>query len=961
MADNSIEMGAGGTSGGAKGGGFQTTPGRAPGESSADFDREEGPYREGGSAPQSPMQNPMYIGGAVAGAVVLLLIIGFMLSGGAKDPVPPADLAKYRSVVASACEKQVYKVDGQQHLKKFMDEFGDLCSSGEHKDAGIESPSGEGFLLKAKGKMQHDMHFKPLTEDQKGNFLNVWKDKDVPERSYLIPLVAIVEADGKAWGLMPSPYLDAGNKGKTYDVGVAKDGATVAKDWESDVGPNPMQMTMEHWEKMTIRLSEDVANLLKYSNSEFKMKVSVLDKDEASKQNSLGKHVWPVKDGKGNKAGLMFGGVTDYLAKPRPASEDDEGREKDDAIAACKFFLYVSTQMVTPCRCGHDHDDHGDDHFPKDDCIQHFDKLFKDILKEQLPNSDADKLDKVCQAIEGPSGDISKVMSFEAGLLQHALEELEAKDVQCEGKYRKPENCVDSFEFRGQTKTGCVTDVHPFDDIKAPWCSWTKKPDWDGPKQGGGGQADWDGPWSFCVKCTDAQPGGDTGGDGGGDHPEGPGQDTGEDDGTTAIKALCGLDEVDDVTDLDPAMKATMNQIRALCKDSDSNFKFKAVTGSLPRKHELLVEAQGPLKTNVRLFSLLDSEKERITADGMLMNPNENLRSLLVPVIASFNTADLVWVVMPTTQLDSEAAKDVGKLLNTYKVGGITSKSHQQFGPHWKGFKEEYPKGLGISMEHWAKLIVRLVEDVQVLKSMQSISYTMEVDIHENQPAEDTTVKNALGKHVLRAYDLAVPAGGRGMLAGGVVDYLQDERLSQAGVSSAVYACEFLLFVTTEMFKPCVWPQGKEKPEEANCVTDFTELWPKLVKSDADLKSDTDQFLAEICQSLNDETNFLQDVGKMLEFVDIKLNDKLPTHECIEVDGIDGTKFRQPEHCASDFKYDGEQISGCTKKELFPEIKAPWCSWNSELSKENVEWDGPWSFCTHCPDNPETLDRQIVV
>ncbi|CAK0853940.1 unnamed protein product, partial [Prorocentrum cordatum] len=424
MADTSIEMRTGGqTDGGAKAGGFQTTPGRAPGESSADFEREDGPSsvsRPG--APESPLQNPMYIGGAVAAAVVFLLIIGFAFSGGSGQgsptPTPPgeppaispADMERFRSVVDSACEKQVYKSPSElTHLEHFMAQFVDLCSSKGHTDAVIESPTSTGdFLLKARGPLQHDLYFKPLTEGQKDNFLNFWKEKELKERSYMIPLVAIVEKDGQAWGVEPSPYLDTGKKGKTYGIRGEGHG-----EWEFDFDTGPVKMTMEHWEKMTIRLSEDVSNLLQHSNSQYKMQVTVLGEEETTKQSSLGKHVWSVKDGKGDSHGLLFGGVTDYLASPRP----DEDNKKDDAIRACKFFLYISTQMVTPCRSAHD----GDDPSPTDDCIKHFDGLFKEILGSTLPEKNADKLDKVCEAVE-MGGDASKVMGFEAQLLQPAAQ-----------------------------------------------------------------------------------------------------------------------------------------------------------------------------------------------------------------------------------------------------------------------------------------------------------------------------------------------------------------------------------------------------------------------------------------------------------------------------------------------------------------------------------------------------------
>merc|ERR1719343_963035 len=188
-----------------------------------------------------------------------------MSGGGGKEgdgstptPVPPAEMEGFRSVVGSACKEQIYKSGPQfTHLEKFMAQFGELCSSNELNDAAIESPTGNGFLLKAKGPLKHDMFFKPLTEKQKGNFMDFWKDKDIKERSYLIPQVAIVEADGQAWGVEPSPYLDAGKKGKTYDI-LTPGGHG---QWDSDFAGKPVKMTLEHWEKMTIRLSEDVSNL----------------------------------------------------------------------------------------------------------------------------------------------------------------------------------------------------------------------------------------------------------------------------------------------------------------------------------------------------------------------------------------------------------------------------------------------------------------------------------------------------------------------------------------------------------------------------------------------------------------------------------------------------------------------------------------------------------------------------
>jgi hypothetical protein len=941
MADNAIEMREGGQSSG-RAGGFQTTPGRAPGESSADMEREEGPYSASRSGPaDSPMQNPMYIGGAVGAVVLLLLLIGLMMKSGGEEsttgptpappgpPVgPPVDTEQYRPVVDGACDKQkqIYKSPPElAHLEHFLAEFGSLCDSKGHKDAVIEVPPSDikSFLLKAKGPMKHDLYFKPLTAVQKDSYLNFWKDKDVKERSYMIPLVAIVEADGQAWGLQPSPFLD-GKKGKTYPITGEGHG-----EWEFRFDAGPLKMTMEHWEKMTIRLSEDVSSLLKFSNSQYNMQVSVFDEDVTDK-NSLGKHTWTVKDGKGGSHSLLFGGITDYLA-----ATPDEASEKETASRACRFFLQITTQMVKPCKCAHDHD-HGDDHGPGDECIDHFDVLFKDILKGTLPDKDTDKLDKVCEAITVGGVDASKVMGFEAQLLQHAIEQLEA-DIPCEGHFRAPENCKKKFEYEGVMKEGCVTDAYLFEDIKAPWCSWKDKME---------SGADWDGPWSFCVRCIEKPDDDDTGG---GDEP-GPGPDVDEDDGDTAVKALCDLPEEEDITDLaeqNPSMKETMNQIRALCAQTDNKPEVTKVAGS-SRPHEMLLKAKGPLKIDVNLFALMDSEKEKFQDDGMPKEPTQKEWSLLVPVIAGFREGNLVWAVTPATQLDATAESLVGGLVKSYKIGGTTE--HEANLPHWEGFKKDYPNGLGISMEHWAKLIVRLVEDMQILKEMGSISYRLEVGIHNKMPDEDTTVKNALGKHVLRAYDFATKKE-VGMLPGGVVDYLQEESKSNLGVSSAVYACEFLLFATTKMFVPCRWPMNDEAPEEAKCVTDFTELWPNILGKDGtELKGDDDEYLAQVCQSLNDQTNLLADVGKILEFVDVKANGEKPC--------LDG--FRQPEHCLGEFKYDGENIdSGCAKQELFPEIKAPWCSWKAKLDK-GPEWDGPWSFCTLCSGEDES-NRRIVV
>merc|ERR1719382_1062198 len=133
----------------------------------------------------------------------------------------------------------------------------------------------------------------------------------------------------------------------------------------------------------------------------------------------------------------------------------------------------------------------------------------------------------------------------------------------------------------------------------------------------------------------------------------------------------------------------------------------------------------------------------------MPKNPTPLKHSLLVPVIASFNEGGLVWAVSPSTQLEDRAASRVGGLKKSYNIGGITSSAERGGLPHWKGFLEDYPTGLGVSMEHWAKLIVRLGTDMQTLMEMGSISYALEVGVHSQMPEDrsrDGVVKNALGK-----------------------------------------------------------------------------------------------------------------------------------------------------------------------------------------------------------------------
>ncbi|CAK0844306.1 unnamed protein product [Prorocentrum cordatum] len=302
----------------------------------------------------------------------------------------------------------------------------------------------------------------------------------------------------------------------------------------------------------------------------------------------------------------------------------------------------------------------------------------------------------------------------------------------------------------------------------------------------------------------------------------------------------------------------------------------------------------------------MDSEKVRLDANGMLRDKLPLRHSLRVPLIATFRARGQVWGVTPSALLTAGAATSVGGLRRSYKIGGL---------PQWNAeWRRSFPEGLGVSLEHWAKLLIRLAEDGSVLASSGSIAYSLEVGVYGAPPPEDATVQNALGKRVLRAYDLR-SHGPVGLLAGGVVDYLQEEGLSDVGVSSRVYACQLLLFVATEMLKPCKWPVDSEVPEAPwqDCATDFSEVWPQVLPSGGGIPAPgTPNFLTEMCTSLDEATDILQIVGKVLEFVDAKLNGD---RKC------DDHGFRAPEHCKATFSYDGRELSGCVREKFeFPDI-----------------------------------------
>ncbi|CAK0844307.1 unnamed protein product [Prorocentrum cordatum] len=370
-------------------------------------------------------------------------------------------------VVNKVCESRKLESGMSGYLIEFIKQFEKVCSVRHQKLWAFESTSDPpGFLLKAQGPMKHDVLFKTITEEEKDDWNTFWlRDKldAFKQWSYVIPLAATVDVDGQAWGVEPSSYLhNAGMRGKNFSITGDPSQDTA---WLAD-HPNALRVSMERWEKMTIRLSEDVEQMLKYSKSSYKMRVTVLDAAEVEETSPLGKHTWRARGGNGHGVGLLLGGVTDYLGSLRGPSSD--------AVRACRFFLFITTRVAVPCKSW-SHDESQPQH-----CVTDFGPIFEDVLGKLVSEADlaaafararldGDMVGAVCEALEGSAAGESPFLRLEAGLLEHTAEQLEAGAACAGEEFRAPEHCRGAFAgYEGQQRVGCVTDVVLFEDISGP-------------------------------------------------------------------------------------------------------------------------------------------------------------------------------------------------------------------------------------------------------------------------------------------------------------------------------------------------------------------------------------------------------------------------------------------------------------------------------------------------------------
>ncbi|CAK0864972.1 unnamed protein product [Prorocentrum cordatum] len=835
---------------------------------------------------------------------------------------------------------------GSAHeAKGILGSVQELCESGHDLDAELlpgTPVGGKVFLLKAQGSLDHGLVFKEITPSEKNDWEKNFASMPPTRASYLVPMLTTFEAYGMLWGVEPNSFLDNPPPGDNYHI---KGFTNFA--WTND-WPSGLSISVEHWEKLTIRLSQDMESLKDAKSSMYEMGVTVFDEPLYDTKNSRGKHVWRAHGWDDNKnVGVLLGGVTDYLDKGSHDGADSEG--SSDSVYACRLFLFVTTQALTPCRWSRSVAN------PQEEqCVRDFTPVFEAILGrgEVPPATDQHALSEICRLVDQEEGSL---LRFEAELLSYVVGKLDG-DMPCENGVRLPEHCVQSTKYAGQSYAGCVADVSLFDDVRAPWCAWEAELD---------PNPEWDGPWSYCVVCPQSTPA----------PPDLPPTD---EKSTPAppdrtfipptsyvllapVRHACSGHAVADAV-ADDTTTETLKQLHELCRASGGELSASGLPSGRGGGRVFLLKAQGPLKIDLVFRSLAASEQAY--ARGQREAPVEH--SLLVPLLSVYDSrvpGDEVWAVMPSTRI---SVGSEGMEMKSYDIVGLPND------PRNAGWLEDHPAssggfaGVGISQEHWAKLIIRLVEDLRTLKEHHAIDYALEITTFRRSPEEDARVKNSRGKHVLRAYDPRTK-GLIGVLPGGVVDYLKDARLERdVGVSDSMYACEFLLTTATQVLRPCKWPIVADTPPEEDCVTDFYPALQQMLPGDEDtLPSEDDpSLISRFCTAIEDSTQSLfACAGSLLEFVDGELNGDKP---CIGAhEGHPG--FRAPEHCAAEFTYDGGEFRGCvaeaiqelpsgTQKQQVPgthqplqgaggRIRAPWCSWTDALHG-GTDWDGPWSFCT---------------
>ncbi|CAK0895329.1 unnamed protein product, partial [Prorocentrum cordatum] len=228
-----------------------------------------------------------------------------------------------------------------------MDSLQDLCESGEGLAAELLPSTRVGdkeFLLKAQGDFAQGLVLKELTLAEKEDWEQNFAFMPPKRESYLVPLVTTFEAYGKAWSVEPNPMLDnPPPNGDNYNI-KGFTNYVWTNDW-----PQGLSISQEHWEKLTIRLSKDMETLKDAKSNLYQMRMTVFDEPIFDKKNSRGKNVWRAHGWDDSKNfGVLVGGVTDYL--DQRSLDDSDSEDASDSIYACRFFLFITTQALTPCR-----------------------------------------------------------------------------------------------------------------------------------------------------------------------------------------------------------------------------------------------------------------------------------------------------------------------------------------------------------------------------------------------------------------------------------------------------------------------------------------------------------------------------------------------------------------------------------------------------------------------------------
>jgi len=224
-------------------------------------------------------------------------------------------------------------------------QVGQLCAeSGKIELDMMPHGAPPGELLKAQGPLKHGLVLRELTKAQRGFWTDKFAVNPPVKESYLVPLLATFSFSGNRWGVEPNQYLeDQTGKSECYDMkdlrhATTKHGTTLFRDY-----PSGISISQEHWEKMVIRLVEDVDNLRKVGAVGYKMSVTVYAEPQGEgARNSQGKRVVRAQGGSKPLGGLLLNGVTDYL------QEGDDHAEAN--LYACRFFLNAATKMFTPCQ-----------------------------------------------------------------------------------------------------------------------------------------------------------------------------------------------------------------------------------------------------------------------------------------------------------------------------------------------------------------------------------------------------------------------------------------------------------------------------------------------------------------------------------------------------------------------------------------------------------------------------------